>query len=134
MKSERKENAKEDSKAELKSEGRFAYTGLERALHEPSRLGILSSLAAHPEGLVFGDLKTLVKLTDGNLSRQIQILEADGLIEVQKSFVNRRPQTLCRMTKDGRQRFLDYISELEKVVRDADAAPKVSGHYRHAFG
>ncbi|MGC4032373.1 MAG: transcriptional regulator [Tepidisphaeraceae bacterium] len=105
--------------ADPKTPGRYSYSGLERLLHEPSRLGILSSLAAHPDGLIFGDLKVLVGLTDGNLSRQIQILQEDGLIEVEKSFVKNRPQTRCRMTKDGRERFLEYIGELERVVKDA---------------
>lgn len=107
------------SQAEPKMSGRYAYSGLERLLHEPSRLGILSSLAAHPDGLLFGDLKVLVQLTDGNLSRQIQTLQEEGLIGVEKSFVKNRPQTRCRMTPDGRQRFLDYIGELERVVQDA---------------
>jgi len=105
-------------KSEAKTEGRYAYS-LERAMHEPSRLSILTSLAAHPEGLVFADLKTLTKLTDGNLSRQIQILQADGLIAVEKSFVKNRPQTRCSLTGEGRKRFLDYIAALEQVVRDA---------------
>ena len=103
---------------DIKEPGKYAY-GLERVLHEPSRLGILASLAAHPDGLVFGDLKLLVGLTDGNLSRQIQLLQDEGLIDVEKSFVKNRPQTRCKMTPDGRQRFLDYIGQLERVVSDA---------------
>ena len=108
--------------AEPTHDGRYAYDGLERLLHEPSRLGILSSLAAHPGGLVFGDLKRLVSLTDGNLSRQIQVLQEDGLIAVEKSFVRNRPQTRCTLTADGRRRFLDYIGELERVIQDASKA------------
>lgn len=108
-------------KPDSKTPGRYAYGGLERLLHEPSRLGILSSLAAHPDGLVFADLKTLVRLTDGNLSRQIQLLQDEQLITVEKSFVNNRPQTRCRLSAEGRGRFLDYIGELERVVQDAAA-------------
>ncbi|HEY0007613.1 MAG TPA: transcriptional regulator [Tepidisphaeraceae bacterium] len=102
-----------------KVSGRYAYHGLERLLHERSRLGILSSLAAHPEGLAFNDLKTLVSLTDGNLSRQIQILQDEGLLEVEKSTANNRPHTLCKLSSDGRQRFVEYIEELERVIADA---------------
>ena len=47
--------------------GRYAYDGLERVMHEKARLGILTSLAAKAEGLVFTDLKELCQLTDGNL-------------------------------------------------------------------
>lgn len=102
--------------------GRFAYEGLDRVIHERARLGILTSLAAHPKGLVFGDLKELCDLTDGNLSRHLQLLEEAGLVEIWKSFKKKRPQTLCRLTDEGRRRFLDYISVLESVVSDAMAA------------
>src|SRR6186713_1871854 len=91
--------------------GRFAYEGLERLLHERSRLGILSSLAAHPQGLVFNDLKSLCALTDGNLSRQITLLQEAGLVEVWKGTKNHRPQTLCRLSDNGRKRFLEYVAE-----------------------
>jgi DNA-binding MarR family transcriptional regulator len=102
--------------------GRFAYGGLQRLIHERARLSILSSLAAHSEGLVFGDLKALCALTDGNLSRQIQQLQEAGLLEVWKGQRQNRPQTLVRLSKDGRKRFLEYIAELENVVADATTA------------
>ena len=109
-------------KTSPKEPGRFAYEGLERLLHERSRLSILSSLAAHPQGLVFNDLKMLCALTDGNLSRQIQILQESGFVEVWKGFKNNRPQTLVRLTEEGKKRFLEYVQELENVVADAMAA------------
>ena len=56
-------------KTELAQPGRFAYEGLERALHEKARLGIMTSLIMRPEGLLFSDLKRLCALTDGNLSQ-----------------------------------------------------------------
>lgn len=115
-------NNKSPSKSEPKEAGRFAYEGLERLLHERSRLGILSSLAAHPQGLVFNDLKMLCALTDGNLSRQIQILQEAGFVEVWKSVYRKRPQTLCRLTNAGRKRFLEYVAELERVVTDVSTA------------
>lgn len=105
-------------------EGRFAYEGLERVLHEKARLGIMTSLVTHPEGLVFSALKRLCALTDGNLSRHLDVLRADGLVDVWKGFENRRPQTLCRLTGDGRRRFLAYLEELERVLRDA--SPKAT--------
>ncbi len=49
--------------AENKTTGRFAYDGLERVIHEKARLSIMSSLATHPEGLLFNDLKSLCTLT-----------------------------------------------------------------------
>jgi DNA-binding MarR family transcriptional regulator len=101
--------------------GRFAYEGLDRVLHERARLGILASLAAHAGGLLFNDLKQLCALTDGNLSRHLAVLSEAGLIEVWKGATGPRPQTMYRLTLDGRRRFAEYISVLEKVVADAQA-------------
>jgi DNA-binding transcriptional ArsR family regulator len=99
--------------------GRFAYEGLDRVLHEKARLGIMTSLVTRPEGLLFSELKKLCALTDGNLSRHLDVLREAGLVEVWKGFENRRPQTLCRLSADGRARFLAYLEELEQVIRDA---------------
>jgi DNA-binding MarR family transcriptional regulator len=99
--------------------GRFAYEGLDRVLHEKARLGIMTSLVTKPDGLLFGELKRLCALTDGNLSRHLDVLHQAGLVEIWRGFENRRPQTLCRLSPEGRQRFLSYLEELEQVVRDA---------------
>jgi DNA-binding HxlR family transcriptional regulator len=104
----------------------FAYEGLDRVLHERARLGILTSLVAHPKGVVFGDLKQLCGLTDGNLSRHLGVLEEESIVELVKSFPNNRPQTLCRITARGRRRYLEYLQVLEQVVRDAGEAMKTS--------
>jgi DNA-binding MarR family transcriptional regulator len=109
----------EKSAGQPRVEGRFAYEGLERLLHERARLSILTSLSAHPQGLVFNDLKSLCALTDGNLSRQLTQLQEAGLVEVWKGTKNNRPQTLVRLSEDGRNRFAEYIAVLEGVVKDA---------------
>ena len=103
--------------------GRFAYEGLDRVIHEKARLGIITSLSTHPQGLLFTDLKELCALTDGNLSRHLQILTEAGVVEVWKGYKNNRPQTLCRLTEGGKKRFLDYVSVLENIVADAMRAP-----------
>src|SRR5262245_27658191 len=79
---------------------------LDRVIHEKARLGILTSLIAHPKGLAFADLKQLCRLTDGNLSRHLQVLEEAGLVKLLKSFEGRRPLTTCQLTHDGRERFI----------------------------
>jgi DNA-binding MarR family transcriptional regulator len=104
--------------------GRFAYEGLDRVIHEKARLSVLTSLAAHPKGLVFGMLKQMCGLTDGNLSRHLQVLEEAGLIAIEKGYDRNRPQTVCRITAKGRQRYLDYLKVLEQVVQDAALAAK----------
>jgi DNA-binding MarR family transcriptional regulator len=105
----------------------FAYEGLDRVIHERARLGVLTSLAAHPKGLAFSDLRRLCGLTDGNLSRHLAVLQEAGLVEVSKGFAKNRPQTLCRITPEGRRRFLDYLTVLDQVVRDAAAAARTAG-------
>jgi len=101
------------------SEGRFAYEGLDRVIHERARLSVLTSLVANPKGLIFNDLKQLCSLTDGNLSRHLRVLETDKMIEIVKGHDRNRPQTICRITPEGRKRYLDYLSTLEQVVKDA---------------
>jgi DNA-binding MarR family transcriptional regulator len=104
--------------------GRFAYEGLDRVIHEKARLSIITSLATHPSGLIFNDLKELCALTDGNLSRHLQILSEAGLIQIWKGFKDNRPQTLCRMTDEGRKRFIEYVTVLENIVTDALSSEK----------
>jgi DNA-binding MarR family transcriptional regulator len=108
------------------STGRFAYDGLERVFHEKARLGIMTSLISQPRGVIFADLKELCHLTDGNLSRHLQVLNEAGLVEIWKGYHKKRPQTLCRVTDEGRRRFFDYINVLETVVKDASKAGRVS--------
>lgn len=108
--------------SKVNDEAPFAYDGLDRVIHEKARLGILTSLIAHPTGLAFADLKQLCGLTDGNLSRHLQVLEEAAVVEITKTFERKRPLTTCRLTTAGRRRFLDYIEVLERVVRDAATA------------
>jgi len=105
-------------------EGRFAYLGLDRVIHERGRLGILSSLIAHPAGLAFNELKQLCALTDGNLNRHLQVLREAGLVEMSKDHSGERAATRCRLTSLGRDRYLDYLAILEQVVRDAAEAAR----------
>jgi DNA-binding transcriptional ArsR family regulator len=100
----------------------FSYDGLDRVIHEKARLGLLTSLMAHPKGLAFADLKQLCGLTDGNLSRHLGVLQDAGLVEVTKGYEGNRPHTSCRLTRSGRRRFLDYLAVLEGLVRDAARA------------
>jgi DNA-binding HxlR family transcriptional regulator len=101
------------------SDGRFAYEGLDRVIHERARLSVLTSLVTNPKGLAFGDLKQLCALTDGNLSRHLRVLEKGKMVELVKKHDRNRPQTICRITASGRARYIDYLSTLEQVVRDA---------------
>ncbi len=119
------EGADDDAEADdAGTAGRFAYEGLQRVFHEKARLSIMTSLVAHPRGLIFADLRDLCALTDGNLSRHLQVLNEAGFVEIAKGFQQNRPQTVCHLTENGRHRFLEYINVLESVVADALAAAR----------
>lgn len=102
-------------------DGSFAYEGLDRALHERARLGIMTALVTRPDGWSFNDLKRLCLLTDGNLSRHLDVLRQAGVVEILKNTRNGRPQTVCRVTATGRRRFRAYLDVLSRVLRRAGA-------------
>jgi DNA-binding MarR family transcriptional regulator len=106
------------------NEGRFAYEGLDRVIHERARLSVLTSLLTNPKGVTFNDLKQLCSLTDGNLSRHLSVLEKAGMVEIEKGIDRNRSLTVCRITPSGRKRYLEYLSTLEQVVRDAAKGAK----------
>jgi DNA-binding transcriptional ArsR family regulator len=115
-----------ENKPPQRDSGRFAYEGLERAIHEKARLGILTSLMTRRDGLLFTELKQLCSLTDGNLNRHLKVLQDAGLVDVWKGSQKGKPQTLCRLTPDGRRRFLEYVAVLEQVVSDAASAARTA--------
>lgn len=100
-------------------DGRFAYEGLNRVIHERARLSILTSLITNPKGVTFAALKQLCSLTDGNLSRHLRVLEEAKMVHIIKGEEKNRPLTVCRITESGRKRYLEYLTTLEQVVRDA---------------
>jgi DNA-binding MarR family transcriptional regulator len=109
-------------RAKPKSQHPFAYEGLDRVMHERARLGVLTSLLAHPKGLSFAVLRQLCGLTDGNLSRHLEVLETAKLVDITRTTEDARPQSLIRITASGRKRFLNYLAVLEQVLLDAGAS------------
>jgi DNA-binding transcriptional ArsR family regulator len=88
---------------------------LDRLIHEPARLLILSILAG-AESAEFGFVEQLSGLSKGNLSSHLGKLEAAGLIDIQKTFRGKRPLTTLRMTAHGRRALADYRERLAGVV------------------
>lgn len=112
----------------------FAYDALDSVIHERARLSVLTSLVTHPKGLGFADLKSMCALTDGNLSRHLQVLRGAKLIEITKDVEGNRPHTFCRITANGRKRYLEYLAVLEQVIRDVVARdnPEAADDAAHA--
>jgi len=100
----------------------YAFNGLDRLFHERARLGIVTSLAGSPDGLVFSELKKLCGLTDGNLNRHLSALEEAGYVTLEKTQQSKRAVTTCRLTPFGRDRFMDYLSALESALKEGTRA------------
>ncbi len=92
------------------------FEPVDPVIHQPARLSILSVLAA-AESMTFNEVKELTRLTDGNLSIHVRNLETHGLVRVDKSFVDRRPQTRYALTPKGRKAFAQYLEQLEEFLR-----------------
>lgn len=92
--------------------------GLDRLVHEPARLAILTALSACKRAdFVF--LQRITGLTVGNLSSHLSKLEEAGLVQVEKQFVGKRPNTLVQVTEAGRAAVDRHWQQLEALRKGA---------------
>jgi len=89
---------------------------LDPLLHSELRLAVMSLLVGVEEA-DFVYLKNETGATAGNLSVQIDKLCTAGYIEVEKQFVGKRPQTLCRITPVGTKAMEEYVQALKSYLR-----------------
>jgi DNA-binding MarR family transcriptional regulator len=89
---------------------------LHKAFENRVRLGIMSALAVN-DSLDFTSLKEYLDVTDGNLATHLKRLEKEQFIEVQKTFIDRKPNTSYQMTPEGKQAFEQHLSVLEQIIR-----------------
>ncbi len=93
---------------------------LDRRIHEPGRLGILSALAGAGDEITFSELKQLLSLSDGNLLMHLRTLEEAGWVEARKTRRDTgRRRTLYSITGSGKTAFADYVDKLEGIIRQA---------------
>ena len=78
-------------------------------------MGIMSALMVN-DWLDFNAMKSLLDVTDGNLSSHISALEKLKFIDVRKEFVGKRPKTSYRVTPLGKRSFSDHLNALEKLL------------------
>jgi len=100
---------------------------LDDIVHQRVRLGILAVLA-EADVADFGFLKDSLSLTDGNLSRHLQVLEDAGFVQVTKAFEGRRPRTWISATKAGRTAFAREVAALRELIDGAIRNGKDNGH------
>ena len=103
-------------KAESESEN--GLPELNPVIHGKLRLALLSLLAGVEEA-EFTWLRAKTASTDGNLGAQMMKLEEAGYVTVEKSFVQRKPQTLYRITEAGRQALAEYVQALKQLLGNA---------------
>jgi DNA-binding MarR family transcriptional regulator len=92
---------------------------LDDVVHQRNRLGILAAVheASRAE---FGFLKETLGLTDGNLSRHLQVLENAGYVKIEKGYAGRKPRTWIRITRSGRGAFRKEIDALRTLLERVD--------------
>lgn len=93
------------------------FKELNPLLHSQLRLAVMSILLSVEEA-DFVYLREKTQATAGNLSVQIDKLSEAGYIEVEKSFVGKKPRTVCRITSAGRQAFENYVNALKGYIGD----------------
>lgn len=94
---------------------KLSIDDLHKAFESRVRLGIMSALAVN-DSLDFTSLKEFLDVTDGNLATHIKKLEEEGFIEVQKSFIDNKPNTSYSMTKEGQKAFEKHLKALESII------------------
>jgi DNA-binding MarR family transcriptional regulator len=93
---------------------------LDRLIHEPGRLAILTVLSS-VEDADFVFLQRTTRLTKGNLSSHLTKLEEAGLVEIEKRFIRKKPNTNVALTAVGRQRIAKHWSQLERLKHLSEA-------------
>jgi DNA-binding PadR family transcriptional regulator len=88
---------------------------LNQVIHGKLRLALLSLLVGVEEA-EFTWLRAKTGSTDGNLGAQLLKLEEAGYVSVEKKFVERKPQSLYRMTEAGRQALTEYVQALRQLL------------------
>ncbi len=88
---------------------------IDRVIHEPARLIIVSILAA-VESADFLYLLRETGMSKGNLSTHLAKLESAGYVKIEKTFRGKIPQTICSLTDDGRTAFRDYRDHLKRAI------------------
>ncbi|MGA7721986.1 MAG: transcriptional regulator [Ignavibacteriaceae bacterium] len=94
----------------------FDYKQLDDTLQSRIRVAIMAALVSL-EDADFNFLKNMVKATDGNLSSHLRKLEDVGYISVNKSFVDRKPQTKYKITEKGKRALIEHVNILEKLIK-----------------
>ena len=90
-------------------------TGLDEVVHQRVRLGILA-IAHEARRVEFGYLRTHLDLTAGNLSKHLSVLEAAGLVDIEKGYEGKRARTWITLTPTGNTALAEEIGRLKVLI------------------
>jgi DNA-binding MarR family transcriptional regulator len=95
----------------------------DEVIHQSTRLRIVATLNAigAREMLDFGQLKTMLQATDGNLATHLAALEKAEYVEIAKDFVGRKPRTRVMLTSKGRKALRNHVTFLRSVLEGVQA-------------
>ncbi len=94
---------------------RFDIGKIDDVIHGRLRLGVMAYLA-NAEVADFNELKSVLEVTQGNLSVQLRKLEDAGYVTIEKGFLGRKPRTQIRITGTGRKAFAAYLDAIGKLI------------------
>lgn len=91
---------------------------LNEAIHQPTRLRIMTMLVSVPETdrLAYGFIQQTLGLTGGNLTTHLRRLQDAGYLDTTKEFIDAKPRTWVRATSAGRDAFAEYLANLERAL------------------
>ena len=93
----------------------FDHSGIDDVIHGRIRLGAVAYLAA-VQSATFAELRDKVGTTDGNLSAHLRKLEDAKYVQIEKSFVARKPLTRVALTETGRQAWLRWLQSIDTLT------------------
>ncbi|MEJ2306951.1 MAG: transcriptional regulator [candidate division WOR-3 bacterium] len=96
----------------------FNPSEVNKLIHAPIRLGIMTILSSAKK-VNFIYLREKLDVTDGNLSSHMEKLEKAGYVNVKKSFVDKKPNTVYSITEKGKKAFRSYLEHLEKIIEES---------------
>jgi predicted transcriptional regulator len=88
---------------------------LDPILHQPIRTKIVVLLLSQGE-CDFSTLKKTLALTDGHMSTHMKLLVEEGYVDMSKEFVENKPRTTYKVSREGRKKFTEYIQTLKKII------------------
>jgi DNA-binding MarR family transcriptional regulator len=127
-----------DNAADRREEQAEGIMGLNRLIHEPSRLAIMTIIRRSGADYLF--IRKLTGLSKGNLSNHLAKLEEAGLVTVEKHFEGKKPVTTVNLTEEGKETIETYWREMMKAAdsseESSEASPEAPGELfpREAYG